>query len=106
MVVLRRLNGCPGHPPAPAIDRHIHRRLHRRAALLALGALGVEEPAMAHGALLAISARLILAPPTVLTGLLDRRDLPDMHDGRAEKASSAMSADPADLLVCDSRSCR
>src|SRR5262249_19143118 len=38
--------------------------------------LGLQEPAMAHGALLAISAGLILAPPTILTGLLDRRDLP------------------------------
>jgi uncharacterized membrane protein len=31
---------------------------------------------MAHGALLATSADLILAPPTMLTGLLDWRDLP------------------------------
>ena len=31
---------------------------------------------MAHGALLATSAGLILAPPTMLTGLLDWRDLP------------------------------
>jgi hypothetical protein len=31
---------------------------------------------MAHGALLAISAGLVLALPTMLTGLLDWRDLP------------------------------
>jgi uncharacterized membrane protein len=76
MVALRRLNGYPGHPSHPPLT-HVSIGAYTVAAvLLALGALGPEEPAMAHRALLAISAGLILAPPTVLTGLLDRRDLP------------------------------
>jgi hypothetical protein len=41
-------------------------------AMLVLGALGVEEEQMAHGALLAIGGGLGLALPTALTGLLDR----------------------------------
>jgi uncharacterized membrane protein len=44
--------------------------------LLVLGEVGVETPAMAHGVLLALSSGLIVAPPTMLTGLLDWRDLP------------------------------
>ncbi len=38
--------------------------------MLVLGALGVEDNAMAHGALLAISGGLIVAIPTALTGLV------------------------------------
>ena len=44
--------------------------------MLVLGALGVEEEQMAHGALLAISLGLILAAPTALTGRLDWLDIP------------------------------
>jgi uncharacterized membrane protein len=44
--------------------------------MLVLGALGVEEEQMAHGALLAISFGLIVAAPTALTGLLDWLDIP------------------------------
>src|SRR5262245_1662263 len=72
----RRLMRYPGHPShAPLTDVSIG-AYTIGVALLVLGALGLEEPAMAHGALLAISAGLILAPPTMLTGLLDWRDLP------------------------------
>jgi uncharacterized membrane protein len=76
MALLRRLTGYPGHPSHPPLAHVSIGAYTVAAALLALGALGLEEPAMARGALLAISAGLILAPPTVLTGLLDRRDLP------------------------------
>jgi uncharacterized membrane protein len=44
--------------------------------MLVLGALGVEEEQMAHGALLAIGGGLALAMPTALTGLLDWLELP------------------------------
>jgi uncharacterized membrane protein len=45
-------------------------------AMLVAGAAGLEQEAMAKGALLAISGGLIAAVPTVLTGLLDYFDLP------------------------------
>ena len=76
MTLLRRLKGYPGHPPHPPLTGVSVGAYTVAAALLVLGAAGVEEPAMARGALLAISAGLILAPPTMLTGLLDWRDLP------------------------------
>jgi hypothetical protein len=44
--------------------------------MLVLGAAGVEETEMAHGALLAISGGLIVALPTAVTGLLDWLDIP------------------------------
>jgi uncharacterized membrane protein len=76
MTLLRRLKGYPGHPPHPPLTDVSVGAYTIAAALLVLGAAGVEEPAMARGALLATSAGLILAPPTMLTGLLDWRDLP------------------------------
>jgi len=76
MTLLRRLKGYPGHPPHPPLTGVSVGAYTVAAALLVLGAAGVEEPAMARGALLATSAGLILAPPTMLTGLLDWRDLP------------------------------
>jgi uncharacterized membrane protein len=75
-MLLRRLTGHAGHPSHPPLTHVSIGAYTVAAALLILGALGLEEPAMAHGALLAISGGLILAPPAVLTGLLDRRDLP------------------------------
>jgi uncharacterized membrane protein len=45
-------------------------------AMLVLGALGIEEEPMAHGALLAIGGGLAMAAPTALTGLLDWLDIP------------------------------
>ena len=76
MTLLRRLKGNPGHPSHPPVTGVSIGAYTVAVALLVLGALGLEERAMAHGALLAISAGLILAPPTMLTGLLDWRDLP------------------------------
>src|SRR5215475_7007921 len=76
MALPRRLKGYPGHPSHPPLTGVSIGAYTVAAALLVLGTLGLQEPAMAHGALLAISAGLILAPPTMLTGLLDRRDLP------------------------------
>jgi uncharacterized membrane protein len=76
MALLRHLRGFPGHPSHPPLTDVAIGAYTVAVALLVLGALGLEEPAMAHGALLAISTGLILAPPTVLTGLLDWRNLP------------------------------
>jgi len=76
MALLRWLKGYPGHPLHPPLTDVSIGAYTIAAALLVLGAAGVEEPAMAHGALLAISAGLIVALPTMLTGLLDWRDLP------------------------------
>ena len=76
MRLLRWLRGYPGHPVHPPLTDVSIGAYTIAAALLVLGAAGVEEPAMAHGALLATSAGLIAAPPTMLTGLLDWRGLP------------------------------
>ena len=76
MALLRWLKGYPGHPLHPPLTDVSIGAYTIAAALLVLGAAGVEEPAMAHGALLAISAGLIVALPTMLTGLLDWRGLP------------------------------
>src|SRR5215831_2410325 len=96
MRLLRRLKGYPGHPSHPPLTGISVGAYTIAAALLVLGALGLQEPAMAHGALLAISAGLILAPPTMLTGLLDWRDLPPRTPKRklANLARSARKSAP------------
>jgi uncharacterized membrane protein len=76
MVLLRRLKGFPGHPSHPPLTDVAIGAYTIAVALLVLGALGLQEPAIAHGALLALSGGLLLAPLTILTGLLDRRELP------------------------------
>jgi uncharacterized membrane protein len=65
--------GKPSHPPLT--DASIG-SYTVGVVMLVLGALGVEEEQMAHGALLAISGGLILAAPTAITGLLDWLDIP------------------------------
>jgi len=76
MALIRLLKGQPGHPTHPPLTDLPIGVYTLGVALLILGSLGVEEPAMAHGALLAISAGLIVAAPTILTGVLDWRELP------------------------------
>jgi uncharacterized membrane protein len=71
--MLLRAPGKPFHPPLT--DASIG-SYTAGVVMLVLGALGVEEEQMAHGALLAISFGLILAAPTALTGLLDWLDIP------------------------------
>ena len=70
------LKGWPGKPSHPPLTDASIGAYTVGAAMLVLGALGVEEEQMAHGALLAISGGLILAVPTALTGLLDWLDIP------------------------------
>ena len=76
MRLLRRLRGYPGHPWHPPLTDVSIGTYTIAAVLLVLGEVGIETPAMAHGALLALSSGLIVAPPAMLTGLLDWRDLP------------------------------
>lgn len=73
MRTLLRTPGKPFHPPLTDASIGAYTA---GVVMLVLGALGVEEEEMAHGALLAISLGLILAAPTALTGLLDWLDIP------------------------------
>jgi uncharacterized membrane protein len=69
--LLGLLKGFPGKPSHPPLTDASIGAYTVGVAMLVLGALGVEEEQMAHGALLAISGGLLLALPTALTGLLD-----------------------------------
>jgi uncharacterized membrane protein len=73
MRALLRVPGKPYHPPLTDASIGAYTA---GAVMLVLGALGVEEEQMAHGALLAISFGLVVAAPTALTGLLDWLDIP------------------------------
>jgi len=69
------VKGFPGKPShAPLTDVSVG-AYTVGVAMLVVGWFGFEEPAMATGALLAISGGLIVAIPTSLTGLLDWADL-------------------------------
>jgi uncharacterized membrane protein len=70
------VKGFPGKPPHPPLTDASIGAYTVGVAMLVLGALGVEEEQMAHGALLAIGGGLALALPTALSGLLDWLDLP------------------------------
>lgn len=73
--LLNLIKGFPGKPShAPLTDVSVG-AYTVGVAMLVLGALGIEEEAMATGSLLAISGGLIVAIPTALTGLLDWADL-------------------------------
>jgi uncharacterized membrane protein len=71
------LKGWPGKPSHPPLTDASIGAYTVGVAMLVLGALGVEEEQMAHGALLAIGGGLALALPTALTGLLDWLDIPN-----------------------------
>ena len=70
--LFKGLPGKPSHPPLTDVSIGTYTAA---VAMLVLGAMGVEEEAMAHGALLAISLGLLVAVPTALTGLFDWLDL-------------------------------
>jgi uncharacterized membrane protein len=74
--VRRLIQGFPGKPSHPPLTDASIGTYTVGVVMLVLGALGVEEEQMAHGALLAISFGLVLAVPTALTGLLDWLALP------------------------------
>jgi uncharacterized membrane protein len=74
--LLDLIRGYPGKPSHPPLTDAAIGAYTVGVAMLVLGAAGVEEEQMAHGALLAISVGLALALPTALTGLLDWLELP------------------------------
>ena len=69
--LIELVKGWPGKPSHPPLTDASIGAYTVGVAMLVLGALGVEEEQMAHGALLAIGGGLALALPTALTGLLD-----------------------------------
>jgi uncharacterized membrane protein len=69
--LLSLIKGWPGKPSHPPLTDASIGAYTVGVAMLVLGALGVEEEQMAHGALLAVGGGLALALPTALTGLLD-----------------------------------
>ena len=75
-LLLRLIKGSPGKPLHPPLTDASIGAYTAGVAMLVLGALGVQEEEMAHGALLGISFGLILALPTALTGLFDWFDIP------------------------------
>lgn len=79
MRTLLRAPGKPFHPPLTDASIGAYTA---GVVMLVLGALGVEEEQMAHGALLAISLGLILAAPTAITGVLDWLDIPKSTPAR------------------------
>lgn len=74
--MLNLIRGFPGHPSHPPLTDASIGAYTVGVAMLVVGAAGVEEAAMAHGALLAISGGLIVAVPTALTGLIDWLRIP------------------------------
>lgn len=86
--LLRGFPGKPLHPPLTDVSIGAYTV---GVAMLVAGALGLEEEQMAHGSLIAISAGLILAAPTAITGIVDWLDL--------RKGSPARRAATIHLLV-------
>src|SRR3954453_838162 len=76
MRLVQLIKGWPGKPSHPPLTDASIGAYTVGVAMLVLGALGIEEEQMAHGALLAIGGGLALALPTALTGLLDWLDIP------------------------------
>ena len=66
--LIRGFPGKPSHPPLTDVAIGAYTVA---VTMLVLGAFGVEEEQMAHGALLAIGGGLAITLPTALTGLLD-----------------------------------
>lgn len=72
ITLIKGFAGKPSHAPLTDVSVGAYTV---GVAMLIAGAAGLEEEAMAKGALLAISGGLIVAIPTALTGLLDYFDL-------------------------------
>jgi uncharacterized membrane protein len=75
VAVLDLIRGFPGKPSHPPLTDVSVGAYTAGVAMLVLGALGVEEGPMAHGALLAISVGLLVAVPTAVTGVVDWLDI-------------------------------
>ena len=76
------ITGKPGKATHPPLTDATIGAWTAGVVMLVLGALGIEETQMAHGALLAISAGIIFFVPTALTGLLDWLALDKGTNGR------------------------
>lgn len=79
---IQLVKGWPGKPSHPPLTDATIGAYTVGVAMLVLGALGIEEEQMAHGALLAIGGGLAFAVPTALTGLLDWLDIPKATPAR------------------------
>lgn len=79
ITLIKGFAGKPSHAPLTDVSVGAYTV---GVAMLIVGAAGVEQEAMAKGALLAISGGLIVAIPTALTGLLDYFDLPKRSAAR------------------------
>lgn len=76
MGLIARLKGFPGKPSHPPLTDVAIGGYTVGVVMLILGALGVQEAQMAHGALLAISGGIVFGLLAAVTGLLDWLDLP------------------------------
>jgi uncharacterized membrane protein len=74
--LIELIKGWPGKPSHPPLTDVSIGAYTVGVGMLVLGAFGVEEEQMAHGALLAIGGGLALALPTALTGFVDWLDIP------------------------------
>lgn len=72
LTLIKGFAGKPSHAPLTDVSIGAYTV---GVLMLILGYVGVEEEAMAKGALLAISGGLLVAVPTTLTGLLDWADI-------------------------------
>lgn len=72
LTLIKGFAGKPSHAPLTDVSIGAYTV---GVLMLVAGAFGLEEEAMAKGALLAISGGLLVAVPTALTGLLDWLDL-------------------------------
>jgi len=79
LTLIKGFTGKPSHAPLTDVSVGAYTV---GVAMLVAGLVGLEEEAMAKGALLAISGGLIVAIPTSLTGLLDYFDLPKRSAAR------------------------
>jgi uncharacterized membrane protein len=95
--------GKPSHPPLTDASIGAYTL---GVVMLALGAAGVEEEQMAHGALLAISGGLIVALPTALTGLLDWLDIPKGTPARKVATIHLFTMLTATLLFAATWACQ
>ena len=73
LVLVRGFSGHPLHPPLTDVAIGAYTV---GVVMLVLGAAGVEEEQMAHGALLAVGGGLAVTLPTALTGMIDWLEIP------------------------------
>jgi hypothetical protein len=100
MALLRRLKGYPGHPSHPPLTGVSIGAYTIAVALLVIGALGQEEPAMAHGA-----RRARLRMPHALS-LAAAGRYPTVRDRRGMTHPRAVPSSVRDWLAAGHRTDR